>query len=149
MYLTDVLIFVVGLLLLVKGADLFVVSSSRIAERFGVSEFIIRLTRVSIWISVPELASCLTASFEHASGIVIGNVLGSNITNTLLILGCSGLVYPLTVTRTSIYYITPFMLFISLLLLLFIRTGWRIKIYEGLILFLLYSGFMVFIFRLG
>lgn len=91
MYLVDILIFVGGLLLLVKGADLFVMSSSWIAERFGVSEFIIGLTLVSIGTSVPELASALTASLEHASGIVIGDVLGSNIANIGLIVSTAAL----------------------------------------------------------
>lgn len=131
------------------GAKYFVDQSIFFALLLEVPETLIGISLVAVGTSLPELMVTVSAARSGYASIALGNVIGSNITNTLLILGCSGLVHPLTVTRTTIYYITPFMLFISLLLLLFIRTGWRIKRYEGLILFLLYSGFMVFIFRLG
>ncbi|WP_332881929.1 hypothetical protein [Methanosarcina horonobensis] len=107
------------------------------------------MSLVAVGTSLPELMVTVSAARSGYASIALGNVIGSNITNILLILGCSGLVHPLTVTEISINYITPFMLFFSLLLLLFIRTGWRIKRFEGLILFLLYSGFMIFILSLG
>lgn len=99
----------------------------------------------------------VSAARSGYANIALGNVIGSNITNTLLILGCFGLIYPLIVTKTGVYYITPFMLLyitpfmllISLLFLLFIWTGWRVRRLEGFLLFLLYSGFMVFILWLG
>lgn len=131
------------------GAKYFIEQSIFFALILEIPETLIGVSLVAIGTSLPELMVTISAARSGYASIALGNVIGSNITNTLLILGCSGLVHPLTVTEISVYYITPFMLFISLLLLLFIRTGWRIKRFEGLILFLLYSGFMVFIFRLG
>ncbi|AKB19989.1 calcium/sodium antiporter [Methanosarcina sp. WWM596] len=134
---------------IIIGAKYFIGQSMFFAQILEVPDTLIGVSLVSIGTSLPELMVTVSAARSGYASIALGNVIGSNITNTLLILGCSGLVYPLTVTEISVYYITPFMLFISLLLLLFIRTGWRIKRFEGFILFLLYSGFMVFIFRLG
>ncbi|KKG14966.1 sodium:proton exchanger [Methanosarcina sp. 2.H.T.1A.6] len=134
---------------IIIGAKYFIEQSIFFAQILEVPETLIGVSLVAIGTSLPELMVTVSAARSGYASIALGNVIGSNITNTLLILGCSGLVHPLTVTEISVYYITPFMLLISLLLLLFIRTGWRIKRFEGLILFLLYSGFMFFIFRLG
>jgi cation:H+ antiporter len=133
---------------IVIGAKYFVEQAILFARTLEVPEALIGISLVAIGTSLPELMVTVSAARSGYASIALGNVIGSNITNILLILGCSGLVHPLTVTEISVYYITPFMLFITLLLLLFIRTGWRIKRFEGLILFVLYSGFMVFILRL-
>jgi K+-dependent Na+/Ca+ exchanger-like protein len=140
---------VAGVIAIIVGAKYFVEQSIFFALLLEIPETLIGVSLVAVGTSLPELMVTVSAARSGYASIAIGNVIGSNITNILLILGCSGFVHPLTVTEISIYYITPFMLFISLMLLLFIRTGWRIKRFEGLILFLLYSGFMVFIFRLG
>ncbi|MEL7662949.1 MAG: calcium/sodium antiporter [Methanosarcina mazei] len=134
---------------IIIGAKYFIDKSIFFALLLEVPETIIGISLVAVGTSLPELMVTVSAARNGYASIALGNVIGSNITNTLLILGCTGLVQPLMVTGTAVYYITPFMLVFSLLLLLFIRTGWRIKRHEGLILFLLYSGFMVFIFRLG
>ena len=147
--LIELIKLVAGVLAIVVGARYFVEQSIFFALLLEVPETLIGISLVAIGTSLPELMVTVSAARSGYASIALGNVIGSNITNTLLILGCSGLVHPLTVAEISVYYITPFMLFVSLLLLLFIRTGWRIKRFEGLILFLLYSGFMVFIFRLG
>jgi K+-dependent Na+/Ca+ exchanger-like protein len=134
---------------IVVGAKYFVDQSIFIALLLEIPETLIGISLVAVGTSLPELMVTVSAARGGYASIALGNVIGSNITNTLLILGCSGIVNPLTVTGISVFYITPFMLFISILLLLFIRTGWRIKRFEGLILFLLYSGFMIFIFHFG
>jgi K+-dependent Na+/Ca+ exchanger-like protein len=134
---------------IIIGAKYFVEQSIFFAMLLEVPETIIGISLVAVGTSLPELMVTVSAARSGYASIALGNVIGSNITNILLIMGCSGLVQPLTVTGTTVYYITPFMLFISLLLLLFIRTGWRIKRHEGLILFLLYSGFMVSVFFFG
>jgi Ca2+/Na+ antiporter len=134
---------------IIIGAKYFVEQAIFFALLLKVPETLIGLSLVAVGTSVPELMVTVSAARSGYSSIAIGNVIGSNIANILLILGCSGLVNPLTVSKLSIYYIAPFMLFISALFLLFIRTGWRIKRFEGLILLLLYSGFMVLIFSLG
>ena len=147
--LIELIKLVAGVIAIIVGARYFVGQSIFFALLLEVPETLIGISLVAVGTSIPELMVTVSAARSGYASIALGNVIGSNISNTLLILGCSGLVHPLTVTEISVYYITPFMLFISVMLLLFIRTGWRIKRFEGLILFLIYSGFMVFIFRLG
>jgi len=134
---------------IILGAKYFVEQAIFFALLLEVPETLIGLSLVAVGTSVPELLVTISAARSGYGSIALGNVIGSNITNILLILGCSGLVHPLTITGLSVYYIAPFMLIISALFLLFIRTGWRIKRIEGLILLLLYSGFIITIFRLG
>ena len=134
---------------IIFGANYFVEQAIFFARLLEVPETLIGLSLVAIGTSVPELIVTVSAAKNGYASIALGNVIGSNTTNILLILGCSGLVHPLTITRLSVYYIAPFMLFISILFLLFIRTDWRIKRFEGLILFLLYVGFIIAIFHFG
>ncbi|WP_440944935.1 calcium/sodium antiporter [Methanosarcina sp. T3] len=147
--LIELIKLVVSGVAIIVGAKYFIEQSIFFALLLEIPETLIGISLVAVGTSLPELMVTISAARSGYASIALGNVIGSNITNTLLILGCSGLVNPLTVTKISIYYITPFMLFISLLLLLFIRTGWRIKRTEGVILLLLYCGFMLSIFRLG
>lgn len=133
---------------IIIGAKYFVEKSIFFALLLEIPETIVGISLVAVGTSLPELMVTVSASRSGYASIGIGNVIGSNITNTLLILGCSGLVHPITVTENVVYYIAPFMLFISILLLLFIRTGWRIKKHEALILLFVYSGFMFFVFSL-
>lgn len=133
---------------IIIGAKYFVEQAIFFARLLEVPETLIGLTLVAVGTSIPELLVTVSAARKNYSSIALGNVIGSNTTNILLILGCSGLVNPLTVTGISVYYIAPFMLLISVLFLLFIRTGWRIKKFEGLILLLLYCGFIITIFYL-
>ncbi|HAG90786.1 MAG TPA: sodium:proton exchanger, partial [Bdellovibrionales bacterium] len=84
-------IFLVALVALAKGADLFVESSAKIAKRLGVSDLVIGLTITSIGTSVPELASSISASLNQAPELIVGNIVGSNIANIGLILGLSAL----------------------------------------------------------
>ena len=134
---------------IIFGAKYFVEQAIFFALLLEVPETLVGISLVAIGTSVPELMVTISAARSGYASIALGNVIGSNITNILLILGCSGLVHPLIITGLSVYFIAPFMLIISALFLLFIRTGWRIKRFEGLILFLLYSGFIITIFRLG
>jgi Ca2+/Na+ antiporter len=134
---------------IIIGANYLVEQAILFAQLLEVPETLIGLSLIAVGTSIPELMVTLSASYRGYAGIAVGNVIGSNITNILLILGCSGLVNPLIIGRLSAYYIAPFLLILSSLFLLFIRTGWRIKKFEGLMLLLLYSGFMILIFHLG
>ncbi len=147
--LTEFLKMVASGIAIIIGAKYFVEQSIFFAVLLKVPETLIGISLVAVGTSVPELMVTVSAARSGYANIALGNVIGSNITNILLVMGCAGLVHPLTITGLSIYYIAPFMLIISTLLLLFIRTGWRIKRFEGRILLLLYSGFMILIFRLG
>ena len=96
-------LFVVGFVLLIKGADWLVAGASSIATRYGISELVVGLTIVSFGTSMPELVVNLLASFSGSAELAVGNVFGSNIANVLLILGISAMVRPLPIQR-SIYF---------------------------------------------
>ena len=85
----NILIFLVGTWILIKGSDMFVDSASAIARKWHVSELAIGLTLVSIGTSLPELATSLYAAFQQDSDFIIGNIAGSNVTNISLILGAT------------------------------------------------------------
>lgn len=106
----DIILFIFGFIALVKGADIMVEGSSSIAKRFGVSAFFIGLTIVAFGTSAPELMVSALASFKGSAGIAMGNVIGSNISNTLLILGVSSLIAPLLVKKATINKEIPFSL---------------------------------------
>lgn len=86
-FLINIILFVIGVAILVKGSDWFVDAAAALARSFGVSELVIGLTLVSIGTSLPELASSLCASFYKQSNFIIGNIVGSNTANIALILG--------------------------------------------------------------
>ena len=91
------LFLVVGLVLLVKGADWLVDGASKLAKRIGVTNLVIGLTIVALGTSLPELATSVVAAFKHNNDIAIGNVVGSNIFNVFFILGTSAIIKPLPV----------------------------------------------------
>ena len=97
-----VLILVLGLLLLLGGAEFLVRGAAAIATRIGVSPFLIGLTLVGFGTSSPELVASLEGAFQGYPGIAVGNVVGSNIANILLIIGASGLVLPLVCDRSAL-----------------------------------------------
>ena len=104
------ILFVVGFVLLLKGADFLVEGSSSIAKRYGLSPMIIGLTIVSFGTSLPELIINVLASFKGSSAIAIGNIIGSNISNVLLILGFSAIIYPISIKRSVVFTEIPFSL---------------------------------------
>ncbi len=106
----NVLILIVGFIFLIKGANILIDGSSSVARKFGLSTFFIGLTVVAFGTSTPELVVSFMASISGSSGIALGNILGSNISNTLLILGVSAFIAPLAVKRTTITKEIPFLL---------------------------------------
>jgi len=105
-----------GFVLLIKGADFLVDGATSIARRFNVSDLVIGLTVVAFGTSTPELFVNLMASLKGNADIAIGNVLGSNIFNILLILGISSVIYPLSVSKGTVWKEIPFSLLAALLL---------------------------------
>lgn len=93
--ITHLIVFIIALIALIKGADLFVEYAAKVAKRFGVSDLLISLTITSIGTSIPELASSISAAINNAPQLIIGNIVGSNIANTGLILGFSALMAPI------------------------------------------------------
>ncbi len=109
-YATTYLLFIVGFVFLIKGADFLVEGASAIARRFNVSDLVIGLTVVAFGTSTPELFVNIVASARGNTDIAIGNVLGSNICNVFLILGVSAVIYPLSVSKGTVWKEIPFSL---------------------------------------
>lgn len=109
---------------MIKGADLLVDGASVLAKRLGISSLVIGLTVVAFGTSLPELIVNLFASSEGANDIVIGNIVGSNISNTMLILGVAGLLHPLTIHRTVVYREIIFNIMASGVLAVLVADAW-------------------------
>lgn len=137
-------ILIFGFLLLVKGADFFVDGSSKIAKKFGISELIIGLTIVAMGTSAPETTVSIAAALKGTADISIGNVVGSNILNILIILGISATIRTIKVGKTTIKYEIPFMIAISALLLLLGLDG-TIDFKDGIILWLLFIAYLTYL----
>jgi len=103
-------LFIVGFILLIKGADYLVIGASSLAFRLGIAPLVIGLTIVAFGTSAPELVVNLLASFSGNTDIAIGNILGSNIINILVILGVTAIIYPLTVQKSTVWKEIPFAL---------------------------------------
>ena len=104
----DYLILVAGLVLIIFGANYLIEGASHIAKRFGISDFIIGLTIVGIGTSTPEMVVSFLSSFQGKGDIAVGNVIGSNIFNSLMILGITALIFPIAFTSNNIRKDIPF-----------------------------------------
>ena len=113
----EFLLIVVVFFLLIKGADLLVIGTSNIAKRFNIPEIIIGLTIVSIGTSVPELFVSLKSALNGYSDMALGNVIGSNITNLLLILGTAAIIKPIEFNRQARLIELPLCLIITIIFL--------------------------------
>ncbi|MEQ9366411.1 MAG: calcium/sodium antiporter [Leptospirales bacterium] len=136
---------VAGLALLVAGADVMVRGASRLALGLGISPLVVGLTIVAYGTSAPELAVSLRAAVAGNGQIVLGNVIGSNIVNVLLILGASALIVPLSVQRRIVRLEVPLMLGVSVLTWVFAADGMIGRVEGFLLLFgaMLYTGFVL------
>jgi cation:H+ antiporter len=144
----SIVLLIVGLLLLITGAEALVRGASALAAAAGITPVVIGLTVVAFGTSAPELAVSLQASLSGKADIALGNVIGSNIANILLILGIAGLIAPLAVTRQLIRVDVPVMVGASLLLLMMTRTG-LLSTGEGALLVTCLVAYLVLQFRLG
>ncbi len=142
----SLLLLVLGFVLLVKGADRFVDGASGIARRFGIPQLVIGLTIVAMGTSAPEAAVSITAAVKGNADITIGNILGSNILNILIILGLSSVVAPLAVSAHTLFRDMPFMIGVTLLLL-FQSSGGAVGFWEGAVLTLLFLAYMGYLLR--
>ena len=113
----QVLILLAGLLLILFGANYLVDGSSSIAKKFGLSEFIIGLTIVGIGTSTPEMVVSYLSAFQGKSDMAIGNIVGSNLFNTMMILGVTALISPLAITRSNLKRDIPLNIVVTVLLI--------------------------------
>ncbi len=146
-FLQIILLFV-GFVMLVKGADWFVDGSSGIATKFKIPQLVIGLTIVAMGTSAPEAAVSIAAALKGNADITIGNIVGSNILNILIILGISALITPLAVAKSTIKVEIPFMIVVTLLLLGMGYNG-TISLLEGIILLLVFLVYLGYLFLLA
>ena len=134
-----------GFILLVLGAEVLVRGAARLAARFGISPLIIGLTVVAFGTSAPEMAVSTQSAFMGQGDIAIGNVIGSNIFNVLMVLGLSALIIPLVVSRQLVRFDVPIMIAAGLLAWFLALDGSYSRI-DGLILFsciIIYTGYLI------
>ena len=139
--LIQVILLVVGFVMLVKGADWFVDGAAGIAAKFKIPQIVIGLTIVAMGTSAPEAAVSITAALKGNAGITIGNIVGSNILNVLIILGLSAVVTPLAVTKSTIKVDIPVMIAITGILLWMGYDG-TVTLLEGIILLLIFASYI-------
>ena len=145
------LFLVVGLVLLVKGADWLVDGASKLAKRLGVTDLVIGLTIVAFGTSMPEFVVNMVSVADGATDLAITNILGSNIINTLVILGCSALVCPLVAQRSTIRLDIPLNIVAGVLVLVFVFISSPMEPkglsrVEGLALLVVFAAFLVYTF---
>lgn len=148
----QVMILLAGFILLVKGADWFVEGAASIAKKLGVPQLIVGLTIVAMGTSMPEAAVSITAALNDNAGITIGNVVGSNILNILIILGITAVITNVAIQKSTLRYEIPYMIGITVLLMIFGATGSSITFWEGVvfwILFILFLGYLFVMSRKG
>ena len=142
MLAVQIFLLVVGLALLVKGADWLVDGSAGIARKLKISPLVIGLTVVAFGTSAPELAVSVTSAIKHSTDIAVGNVVGSNIANILLILGLSALMRRLTVQKSSLFLDFPVLIGSGALLIAFGLWGDSLVWWEGLIFLVVFAGYV-------
>ena len=138
-----------GFCLLMKGADLFVEGASGIADKFGIPQLVIGLTIVAIGTSLPEAAVSISAALKGSADITIGNVVGSNILNILIILGLTSVIRAVPVQKSKVKYEIPFVIVVTALLALlglFDNTVGRL---DGILLWALMGVYMVYLLKMA
>ena len=135
----SVLMLVVGFVLLVKGADWFVDGAAALAGKLGIPQLVIGLTIVAMGTSLPEAAVSITSALHGSTGITVGNVVGSNIMNILVILGTSAVITNVRIQKSTLKYELPFMLLITVVFLVMGMLGGEFTRLDGVILL----GFMI------
>lgn len=143
----SILMMIIGFVILIKGAGFFVDGASGIAERFHIPQIVIGLTIVAFGTSAPEAAISISAAFAGTTGIAIGNILGSNLLNILIILGISACIVPLHIGKSSIRFDIPFNLVITLALVLFGVVCGGLNVFSGILFWMLMIVFLVHLFR--
>ena len=146
--LISLLLLAAGFVLLVKGADWFVDGTSSIAARLGIPQLVIGLTIVAMGTSAPEAAVSVTAALQGSADITIGNVVGSNIMNVLVILGLAASLTCIRVARSTVFREIPFMIFTTVLLLVLGLDG-AVTLVDGIILWGFFLVYLGYLFRLA
>ena len=144
-----VVLLVIGFTMLVKGADYFVDGAAGIATKFGIPQLVVGLTIVAMGTSAPEAAVSITGAMSGAADIAVGNVVGSNILNILIILGITGVIATVAVQKSTLMVEMPFMLAITVLLIVLGMSGNEITFVEGVILWICFIAYLVYLYFLA
>ena len=136
------LLILAGFVLLIAGADFIVKSSVAMANKLKIPPLIVGLTVVAFGTSAPEFVVSLTSALEGAEGLVLGNVVGSNTANILLILGSSALIFPIYVNRRAFFRDYGFLLLVTLVFVCFALTGVFV-FWMGIVMLLMLAAFIV------
>ncbi len=142
-------LLVIGFVLLVKGADWFVEGASGLAEKFGIPQLVIGLTIVAMGTSLPEAAVSVSAALKGSAEITIGNIVGSNILNVLVILGLTSVIKPVAVQRSTVKYELPFVIVISALLMGIGYTDNVVGRVDGVILWALMICYLLYLLKMA
>lgn len=143
--LIQILLLALGFTMLIKGADWFVDGASGIATKFGIPQLVIGLTIVAMGTSAPEAAVSISAAIGGSADITIGNIVGSNILNIFIILGISAVITTLAVASSTIKYETPFMILVTVLLLV-LGLDKTIGLIDGIILIIAFIAYLTYLF---
>ena len=149
MIILEILLLVVGFAMLVKGADWFVEGAAGIASKFGIPQLVVGLTIVAMGTSAPEAAVSITAALKGTADIAVGNVVGSNILNVLVILGLTGLITSVAVQKSTLFIEIPYMLVVTGVLLVMGMLGNSINLTEGIILWAMFILYLAYLFVLA
>lgn len=150
--LIQAVLLVIGFVMLVKGADFFVEGASGIAGKFGIPQLVIGLTIVAMGTSAPEAAVSITAALGGSADLTVGNVVGSNIMNILVILGITAVIVSVAIQKSTLQIELPFMIGISVLMVVLGYTGQVITRAEGAILgsfFCIYMAYLLYMAKKG
>ena len=142
--LKSLIILIIGFVLLIKGADFFVEGSSAVAKRLRIPSMIIGMTIVAMGTSLPELVTSIVAARKDEVDMALGNVIGSNIFNILLVLGVAAAISPVAFAWDNMIDIAV-LIVISVITLIFAWTSKELNRREGIIMLILYAAYMVYI----
>ena len=147
--LIQVGLLIIGFFMLVKGADYFVDGAAGVATKFGIPQLVVGLTIVAMGTSAPEAAVSITGAMSGAADISVGNVVGSNILNILIILGITGVITSVAVQKSTLFVEMPFMLAITVVLIVLGLTGNEITFVEGIIFWALFIVYLIYLYVLA
>lgn len=148
-FVLQIVFLALGFFLLVKGADWFVDGASGLARKLGIPQLVIGLTIVAMGTSLPEAAVSISAALRGNAEITIGNIVGSNILNILIILGVTALIATLKVADSTVRYEIPFMIVATFVLLWLGYTGGQVTWLEGVILWVLFLLYLRYLYMMA
>ena len=148
MIILELLFLVIGFTMLVKGADWFVDGTSGIARKLGIPQLVVGLTIVAMGTSAPEAAVSINAALKNNASIAIGNVVGSNILNILIILGVTAVITSVAIQKSTLWIEIPYMLVVTIVLIVMGLDGSVTRV-DGIILWGMFIAYLAYLFVLA